>query len=140
RFVVEATHPLSATEIARQKGMKIEAFASTKNPVFARTYVVSGSLNLNELKKLNWVKSAEETFELTKLSLLPGENAERLVEDELFPYQWALLNQGQTFIREKDDIHNLPMKGVSQKDIGWKQVFRTIPKERPIVAVLDSGV
>ena len=39
------------------------------------------------------------------------------VEDELFPYQWSLINQGQTFIREKDDIHNLPMEGVNGKDI-----------------------
>lgn len=73
-------------------------------------------------------------------SVIPADNSERLVQDELFPYQWALYNQGQTLIREKDDIHNLPMKGVLNKDIGWKNLVGKFSAKRPIIAVLDSGV
>lgn len=73
-------------------------------------------------------------------NVIPVNSPERLVQDELFPYQWGLLNQGQTIIREKDDIHNLPLQGVAGKDIGWKKFVGTKLKRRPIVAVLDSGV
>lgn len=73
-------------------------------------------------------------------SVIPADNSERLVQDELFVYQWGLYNQGQTLIREKDDIHNLPMKGVLNKDIGWKNLVGKFSAKRPIIAVLDSGV
>lgn len=72
--------------------------------------------------------------------IIPVDKSERLVEDELFSYQWGLLNQGQTLIREKDDIHNLPMLGVANKDIGWRSLVNNQSSNRPIVAVLDSGV
>lgn len=72
--------------------------------------------------------------------IIPVDKSERLVEDELFTYQWGLLNQGQTLIREKDDIHNLPMQGVANKDIGWRLLVNNQSNNRPIVAVLDSGV
>ena len=75
---------------------------------------------------------------LAHASVIPVDNPTRMVDDELFPYQWGLLNQGQTLIREKDDIHNLPMKGTAGKDIGWKNLSH--PERRPVVAVLDSGV
>lgn len=77
---------------------------------------------------------------LASAQVIPVDNSKLLVGDELFPYQWSLLNQGQTLIREKDDIHNLPMKGVSGKDIGWALLVGRNPSNRPIVAVLDSGV
>jgi cell wall-associated protease len=77
---------------------------------------------------------------LAQAQILPVDNSVLLVEDELFAYQWGLLNQGQTLIREKDDIHNLPMKGVKNKDIGWNQLVGNFAERRPIVAVLDSGV
>lgn len=73
-------------------------------------------------------------------SVIPVENPARLVEDELLQYQWGLLNQGQTLVREKDDIHNLPMKGVVGKDIGWKALAGKTTTKRPVIAVLDSGV
>jgi cell wall-associated protease len=72
--------------------------------------------------------------------IIPIDNSKLLVQDELFPYQWGLFNQGQTLIREKDDIHNLPMKGIIGKDIGWDSLVGTFAQRRPIVAVLDSGV
>ncbi len=77
---------------------------------------------------------------LAQAQILPVDGSEYLVEDELFSYQWGLLNQGQTLIREKDDIHNLPLKGVIGKDIGWRNLVGKFPERRPIVAVLDSGV
>lgn len=73
-------------------------------------------------------------------SIVPVDSPSMLVQDELFPYQWGLLNQGQTLIREKDDIHNLPLKGISGKDIGWSKLVGKFSERRPIVAVLDSGV
>lgn len=77
---------------------------------------------------------------LAQASVIPVANPSRLVSDELFPYQWGLHNEGQTLIREKDDIHNLPMKGVLNKDIGWKNLVGKFSERRPVVAVLDSGV
>ncbi len=73
-------------------------------------------------------------------NLLPAENSEAVVSDELFPYQWSLLNQGQTYLKEKDDIHNIPLKGVSGKDIDWKSFKNKLGTKRPVVAVLDTGV
>lgn len=80
------------------------------------------------------------TASVAQAVIIPVDNSERLVEDELFTYQWGLLNQGQTLIREKDDIHNLPMLGVLNKDIGWRSLNGNQSSNRPIVAVLDSGV
>lgn len=77
---------------------------------------------------------------LAHASIVPVESPNMLVNDELFPYQWGLLNQGQTLIREKDDIHNLPMKGLVENDIGWSKLVGKFAERRPIVAVLDSGV
>lgn len=72
--------------------------------------------------------------------VIPVDNSVMLVQDELFPYQWGLLNQGQSVIREKDDIHNVTIAGVPGKDIGWKNLVGRFVTKRPIVAVLDSGV
>lgn len=72
--------------------------------------------------------------------IIPVDNSEALVVDELFSYQWGLTNQGQTIIREKDDIHNLPLAGVAGKDIGFRSLVKQKFGRRPIVAVLDSGV
>ena len=80
------------------------------------------------------------TSNLVYASVLPVENSVKLVQDELFSYQWGLMNQGQTLVREKDDIHNLPMKGTPGHDIGWKSLVGKTFNRRPIVAVLDSGV
>lgn len=77
---------------------------------------------------------------LAHAQIIPVDNSVMLVEDDLFSYQWGLLNQGQTLIREKDDIHNLPLKGVKNRDIGWNKLVGTFVQKRPIVAVLDSGV
>jgi cell wall-associated protease len=140
RFVVEAKHTLKSTELNSIKDLKIRPFAEFNHPYFSRLYTVSGKVSLEELQKISWVRSVEKTVELTKMSLLPAENPERIVADELFPYQWSLLNQGQTYVKEKDDIHNLPLPGAEGKDVGWKHIYKSIPKTRPIVAVLDSGV
>lgn len=140
RFVVEAKRPLSGNELLKIQGMKIQPWIKNTDPYLSRLYSVSGNITKVELEKLAWVKNVEDTVELTQLSLEPGANPERLVEDELFPYQWSLLNQGQTYVREKDDIHNIPLPGVTGKDVGWKNIYNNIPKGRPIVAVLDSGV
>src|SRR5665647_2564895 len=127
RLVVEAKRPLSEKEM-KNKPFKVEAFYKTSHPYFSRLYVVSGNVDEKALTKLSWVKKVEPTLELTKLSLLPGENPQMLVSDELFPYQWGLLNQGQTYILEKDDIHNIPMKGIDNKDIGWKDLYQITNK------------
>lgn len=140
RFVVEAKHQLSAAEVKNARGIKIYPWIKNNDPYLSRLYSVEGNLNETELKKLNWVKNVEQTVELTKLSLLPSENPTMLVNDELFPYQWGLMNQGQSYVREKDDIHNIPLKGVDGKDIGWQGIYSNIPQGRPIIAVLDSGV
>lgn len=139
RYVVEAMRILSPVEI-KKTGLTLEPFYPTTQEYFSRLYIVSTEMPLNELSELPWVKKVEEGPELTAFSLLPATRPERIVQDELFPYQWGLLNQGQTFLREKDDIHNLPLKGVAKKDIGWQRLLPHISSQRPIVAVLDSGV
>lgn len=73
-------------------------------------------------------------------NLLPADRSEAVVTDELFPYQWYLFNQGQTYLKEKDDIHNLPLKGLPGKDIDWKSFKDKLGTKRPIVAVLDTGI
>ncbi len=140
RFVVEANKQLSPVEISKMNGLKVQAWIKNSDPYLSRLYSVSGNVTKLQLEKITWVKSVENTIELTQLSLEPSANPERLVQDELFPYQWSLLNQGQTYVREKDDIHNIPLPGINGKDIGWKNIYSNIPKGRPIVAVLDSGV
>jgi subtilisin family serine protease len=73
-------------------------------------------------------------------NLLPAERSEAVVSDELFPYQWALFNQGQTYLKESDDIHNIPLKGVAGKDIAWKSFKDKLGDKRAVVAILDTGV
>jgi len=138
RYIVEAKHVLSIKEIKRTK-LHIEKFAFSGQQAFAKHYVVSAKSE-QVLLNLPWVKNVEPTFELQELSLLPSNNPTRIVSDELFPYQWGLQNEGQTFLREKDDIHNLPMVGTFGKDIAWTKLLPNISKSRVIVAVLDSGI
>jgi cell wall-associated protease len=139
RFIVEAKHPLNVSEMS-QSSFKIEALSSAVNDYFSRTYVISGNVDQVSLRKLSWVKDVEPTMELNRLSLLPGKNSVALVEDELFSYQWGLFNQGQTFIREKDDIHNIPLLGTAGSDVGWGDLLPLLSSDKTIVAVLDSGV
>jgi cell wall-associated protease len=80
------------------------------------------------------------SFSTAYATVIPVENPLRLVEDELLSYQWGLLNQGQTLVREKDDIHNMLLLGIPGKDIGWKSLVGKVTPKRPVVAVLDSGV
>jgi hypothetical protein len=77
---------------------------------------------------------------ILQASVKPIKDSIKLVQDELFPYQWGLLNQGQTLLREESDIKNLPLKGVPNKDIGWKKLVGKFSEKRPIIAILDSGV
>lgn len=72
--------------------------------------------------------------------VLPAPDSSGPIQDELLPYQWGLINQGQTLIREKDDLHNLRIQSNKGKDIGWSELFGVLPLKRPVVAVLDSGV
>lgn len=134
RFVVEANVWPKAV------GLKVEKFYPTQHEYFSKLFVVSGNATLEEVTKIPGVLVAEESFEISKLSLVPADGSHRLVQDELFPYQWALMNRGQTYLREKDDIHNLPMKGITGKDIGFENLLPKISDKRTIVAVLDSGV
>ena len=135
RFVVEAK-----TVAPKSSELKIEKWVENSDPYLSKLYSVSGNVSKADLLKLAWVKSVEETIDLEKFSLEPGPSPERLVEDELFPYQWGLHNQGQSYVREKDDIHNIPLLGLTGKDVGWKSIYANLPKGRTIVAVLDSGV
>jgi cell wall-associated protease len=136
RFVVEA----KTSAAPQSTNLKIEKWIENSDPYLSKLYSVSGNVSKSDLLKFSWVKSVEETIDLEEFSLEPGANPERLVEDELFPYQWGLHNQGQSYVREKDDIHNIPLLGVNGKDVGWKSIYTNLPKGRTIVAVLDSGV
>ena len=93
RFVVEANKQLSPVEISKMNGLKVQAWIKNSDPYLSRLYSVSGNVTKLQLEKITWVKSVENTIELTQLSLEPSANPERLVQDELFPYQWSLLNQ-----------------------------------------------
>ncbi|MGE3608247.1 MAG: S8 family serine peptidase [Bacteriovoracaceae bacterium] len=137
RYIVEARNVLDPKIV---KQFKLVPFAQKKHSYFSKVYSISGNYTADKLRKLNWVKRVEEGHELSKLNLTPAEKSQRLVADELFVYQWGLFNQGQTLFREKDDIHNIPMKGIQNKDIGWGRLLKELPTKRPVVAVLDSGV
>jgi cell wall-associated protease len=73
-------------------------------------------------------------------NIVPVQQPEMLVQDELFPYLWGLHNQGQTLLQEKDDIHNVPLLGKPGSDVGWGEFIKKMPLKRPVIAVLDSGV
>lgn len=139
RFVVEAKHPLKLSDL-KVSNLKIEKFYPGDIKAFNTRYIVTGNHSIESLKRLSWVKDVEPTYELIKFSLTHPDNARRIVSDELFPFQWGLLNQGQTYYKEKDDIHNLPFTGTPGNDVQWEKLFKTTSKERPVVAVLDSGL
>jgi cell wall-associated protease len=135
RFIVEADKaPLLP------KNVKFEAFYPSKHIYFSKLFVASGPVTKEQLLKTDGIRSVEETSELNFLSLVPAKNSEFVVADELFNYQWGLYNQGQTFYKEKDDIHNLPIKGVIGKDIGAKNFLHKSSTKKLVIAVLDSGV
>jgi cell wall-associated protease len=138
RYVVEVNDNFDQSNIS--SNIKIEKFYPGKIASFSSRYILSTDLKLDEVKSLSWIKNVENTYELTRLSLTHPNEVKRVVKDELFPYQWGLLNQKQTYFLEKDDIHNVPVYGLEGKDIGWEKLLKIKTSERPIVAVLDSGI
>jgi hypothetical protein len=123
RFVVESKHPLKLSDL-KVSNLNIEKFYPGDIKAFNNRYIVTGAHSVESLKRLSWVKDVELTHELIKFSLTHPDNARRLVSDELFPYQWGLLNQGQTYYKEKDDIHNIPMTGLQGKDVQWEKLYK----------------
>lgn len=139
-WVFETSHKLSEREVQiLAKGIgakKLESFHKT-DEYFSRVYsVVSNTRPEHAL-----IKKVEQAPELRRMSILPNENSEMVLEEELFPYQWHLYNQEQTLLREQDDIHNLPLKGIRGADIDLKAMLPVMKQEKSLtVAVLDTGV
>lgn len=139
-WVFETTKQLSAQEkqnLAQSLGVKkLEAFHHSHS-YFSRVY----SLVAENKPSHALIKTVEAAPELRRMSILPNENSEMVLEEELFPYQWHLYNQEQTLLREQDDIHNLPLKGIRGADIDLKALLPLMNQEKTLtVAVLDTGV
>ncbi|RYZ89307.1 MAG: hypothetical protein EOP04_07185 [Proteobacteria bacterium] len=79
---------------------------------------------------------------VSSASIVPGHDATGS-QDPLIVYQWGLINQNQTVLREADDIHSEKAQvtdGVSS-DIGFKRSrIESMLKKDVVVAVLDSGL
>ena len=139
-WVFETTKKLNTDEtqiLAKALGAKKLDRFHHSDEYFSRVYsVVSDAKPSHRL-----IKKVEKAPELRRMSLLPNENSELVLGEELFPYQWHLYNQEQTLLREQDDIHNLPLKGVRGVDIDLKSMLPVMKQEKKlIVAVLDTGV
>lgn len=139
-WVFQTSHKLSEKEslqMAQHLGMKSMKSFHPTSAYFSRLYsTVSETRPIHPL-----IISAEEAPELKRMSILPNENSEMVVNEELFPYQWHLYNQEQILLREQDDIHNLPLKGILGSDIDLKSMLPAMKQEKSlIVAVLDTGV
>ncbi len=139
-WVFETSRQLNAGEVqslAKSLGAKkLESFHKT-DKYFSRVYSIVSETKPSH----NLIKSVEEAPELRRMSIVPNDNSEMLIDDELFPYQWHLYNQEQTLMREQDDIHNLPLKGKRGADIDLKSMLSVMNQKKELtVAVLDTGV
>jgi len=114
----------------------------TTNKILKNYFIVSGNISFSELQNTPGITSVELPHDLFKHSLLPGKKVRAEITDDFFPFQWGLLNSGQTYFREKTDIENKKIIGLDGFDVGVidELVKKTDKGEKIIVAILDSGV
>jgi cell wall-associated protease len=148
RYVVEFEKPLHEVEIKklRKSGFNIELLAHYSSSYFKRTYLVqTDKVSIKKLKVPHNNFSVENVFNPTMMTVVPSSHPERLVKDELFPYQWNLLNQNQMILREISPIETKSYPALVGQDIGWGTVVKNnninFPVERKVVvAILDTGL
>jgi len=137
RFIVQTNRAIKLSS-----ALKVEPLFLTKNETLKNYFIVSGEISLSELEHTKGIISVEFSHDLLKHSLLPGKKVRAEIIDEFFPYQWGLLNLGQNYFKEKNDIQNQKIIGVDGFDVGVVDELVKISNngEKIIVAVLDSGV
>ncbi|MFI5392031.1 MAG: S8 family serine peptidase, partial [Bacteriovoracales bacterium] len=128
----------------KYKALKISRFDNYDSDYFKRLYKLEFSGEEKEiienLQQDKSIKRVEKIFSVQMQSIQLGEGLHNLTSDLFFPYQWGLLNQGQSLFQDLDDIHLEETKGVHGVDIGWDLGIDDQIKSEVIVAVLDSGV
>lgn len=92
------------------KKFEIERFDKFDSDYFRRAYLVKSQLKASDLKtelmKFTKVVDVEGVGKVEAFSIQPTNEQTRLQKnDQLFPYQWGLVSQGQKVRRDKDDIN-----------------------------------
>ena len=131
------------------KDSDIYPFTSFTSPYFDRLYQFEFqgddelAKKLKEaLESLPFINNVERDFEVEGYSIEINPDANKIVNDSFSLYQWGLINNGQTVLRDLDDIHLESIKGKKGVDLGvGPMILQLTPmmKEEIIVAVLDSG-
>lgn len=128
----------------------IARFDAYPSPYFERLYraeVANASAEAIERLKANpLVARVEASRSADLLSIVPSNETSPLTDDPFFNHQWALWNNGQTILREVDDIHSERASAsplFADADIGWRQARTLVDgkiKRDLVVAVIDSGL
>jgi len=143
-FVVEfASVPLNIKNVA---AYSVTRFDQYRSEYFDRVYSVSTQLEeadlLKELNKVQKVKKIEPVVIefASDFSIIPANNS--IFNDIYSSYQWALNNQGQSLLLDRDDITSMRIDGRPGFDLGLKAVKEKIAniKREVVVAVIDSGL
>lgn len=145
-FVLHLKSPLSIEEhqeLQQNAKGQITPFYPKPLPGFENIYTYTkGSLKKEELLELEKIQKVEEIFSVEMQSLLPGK-AKTLEGRPFSIYQWGLVNQGQTLLRDKDDITSQKIRGVAGMDVDIEDLLPHLSKigrKEVIVAVIDSGI
>jgi len=147
-YVVEMKEILSNTELKQLKSLKgiqkVEKFLPFSDDYLDRVFEVHTKNDLKaKLSKLSFVKLVEEDHAIEAFEIRPNKQSERSTNDMLFPFQWALQNQGQIVSAQRPNGGLDETKGVDGVDLDWKNGIDNIEgflKKRPIVAVVDMGI
>lgn len=111
--------PKKSQLIQIAKKTKIELFDNFDNDYFKRTYLIESSsdkaLVEQELNAVLSVQTIEAISQIESLSVQPAKELKRYTSnDQLLPYQWGLVSQGQKVRRDKDDINYILIEDSSQ--------------------------
>lgn len=147
-YVVEMNKKLNSQElhkVSQIKGVKsIKRFLPMESDYLDRLYEVYTKVDLKkDLAKLSFVKLVEEDHEVEAFEIRPNKQSERTTNDMLYPFQWALQNQGQIISAQRPNGGLEETPGVDGVDVEWKtgiDKIETFLKKRPLVAVIDMGI
>jgi cell wall-associated protease len=151
KLVVEFKSPLGGDQLRTFKEnnniLKMQLLTKHNSDYFKRTYKVETlgreKAVIESLKALDNVIEVETITGVKLFNIFPQEDTLRPSNDPLIQYQWGHFNQKQIVLKEKDDIHNIRVEGLTGVDVGWKNIKDKLPsmmKKNIVVAVIDTGV
>jgi len=107
------------------------------------TLEVSSRNSLTQIKEANPNIRFEKVAPIKSMGLIINNNEEAFSNDIFSAYQWALKIDGQTVIRDIDDIRSETITPVEGMDLSLGRLHKGLPKivrNEVIVAIIDSGV